>query len=193
MGLQDNKNTSSPSERLILGVDPGTLVMGFGLIRTRGTRAEMVMADKLLLSKYEDHALRLKKILDHAWQIMDAYRPDELALEAPFYGQNVQSMLKLGRAQGVVMAAALSRDIPVTEYSPRKIKMAVTGRGNASKEQVAAMVHTLLGLQGRTLGHDETDALAVALCHFFNRPLSGSERRYRNWADFIKSRKKGLS
>jgi len=182
--MQDTKN--SRPELVIMGVDPGTLVMGFGIIKVEGSRVEPLLADHLLLSKFDSHALRLKKIFERSLQLIETYLPDEMALEAPFFGKNVQSMLKLGRAQGVVMAAALSRDIPVTEYSPRKVKMAITGNGNASKEQVAAMVMRLLHLRPTAFKLDETDALAVALCHYYNRNRPQGAKNYSGWKAFIK-------
>ncbi len=169
-----------------MGVDPGTLVMGFAVIRTKGSQVELLIMDHLLLSKYDSHALRLRKIFERSMQMIEEFLPDEIALEAPFYGKNVQSMLKLGRAQGVVMAAALSRDIPVVEYSPKKIKMAITGNGNASKEQVAGMLKNLLNLQAMSVKLDESDALAVAMCHFFNRNRSGDHSQYSGWKAFVK-------
>jgi len=185
VALQDTKN--NPVERIIMGVDPGTLVMGFGIIKITGKKVVPLLADHLLLSKYDSHALRLKKIFERALGLIDEYLPDEMALEAPFYGKNIQSMLKLGRAQGVVMAAALSRDVPVVEYSPRKVKMAITGNGNASKEQVAAMVARLLDLKAYPFKLDETDALAVALCHYYNKNISGEKKSYSGWKAFIKN------
>ena len=131
-------------ERIILGIDPGTTIMGFGLIKIVKGEMEFMQLNELILSKYDDHYLKLKHIFNRTIELIDTYHPDEIALEAPFFGKNVQSMLKLGRAQGVAMAAGLSRDIPVTEYSPKKIKMAITGNGNAGKEQVANMLQILL-------------------------------------------------
>jgi len=170
-----------------MGVDPGTLVMGFGIIKVQGNRVTPILADHLLLNKFDSHALRLKKIFERSLQLIETYLPDEMALEAPFYGKNIQSMLKLGRAQGVVMAAALSRDVPVIEYSPRKVKMAITGNGNASKEQVAGMVMRLLELPQQTFKLDETDALAVALCHYLNRNSPTTGKTYSGWKAFIKN------
>lgn len=170
-----------------MGVDPGTVVMGFGVIRVSGRKAELLLMDRLLLNKYDSHALRLKKIFERSIRLIEEWLPDEIALEAPFYGKNVQSMLKLGRAQGVVMAAALSRDIPVVEYSPKKVKMAVTGNGNASKEQVAGMLRTLLGIRQLPDKLDATDAVAVAMCHFFNRDSLQGGTKYSGWKSFIKN------
>ncbi len=169
-----------------MGVDPGTIVMGFGIIKVSGSRVKLLLTDHLMLSKYDAHALRLKKIFERSIQLIETYLPDEIALEAPFYGKNVQSMLKLGRAQGVVMAAALSRDIPVVEYSPKKVKMAITGNGNASKEQVAGMLKTLLQLNAMSVKLDESDALAVAMCHYYNRNNIQSGQSYSGWKAFVK-------
>lgn len=154
-------------ERIILGIDPGTSVMGYGIIHCKSNKMTLVSHGVLKLSKYEDHALRLKVIFDRVIGLIDQYNPDELAIEAPFFGKNVQSMLKLGRAQGISIAAALSREIPYTEYAPRKIKQAVTGNGNASKEQVARMIQTLLGMKELPEYMDASDGLAAAICHYF--------------------------
>ncbi len=170
-----------------MGVDPGTVVMGFGIIKVTGKKAELMLMDHLLLNKYDSHALRLKKIFERSIQLIETYLPDEIALEAPFYGKNVQSMLKLGRAQGVVMAAALSRDIPVVEYSPKKVKMAITGNGNASKEQVAGMIKTLMNLKVLPEKWDDSDALAVALCHWYNRNNQQGNSTYSGWKSFVKN------
>jgi len=172
---------------IIMGVDPGTIVMGFGIIRVTAGKPRLVLMDHLMLSKYDNHALRLKKIYERSRQLIERYLPDEIALEAPFYGKNVQSMLKLGRAQGVVMAAALAYDIPVIEYSPKKVKMAVTGNGNASKEQVAGMVRTLMNIRHLPDRMDASDALAVALCHFYNRNNNKGKVKYSGWKSFIKN------
>ena len=131
-------------ERIILGIDPGTTIMGFGIIKVVGNEMYFVQLNELLLQKYADPYTKLKLIFERTISLIDTYHPDEIAIEAPFFGKNVQSMLKLGRAQGVAMAAGLSREIPITEYSPKKVKQSVTGNGNASKEQVAAMLQTIL-------------------------------------------------
>ena len=155
-------------ERIILGIDPGTTIMGFGLIKVVGKNMEFLQLNELQLSKYDNHYQRLKIIFERTIELIETHHPDEIAIEAPFFGKNVQSMLKLGRAQGVAMAAGLSRDIPITEYEPKKIKMAITGNGNASKEQVAKMLQQLLGLKELPKNLDSTDGLAAAVCHFFN-------------------------
>ena len=135
------------SEKIILGIDPGTTIMGFGLIKVVDKKMQFMQLNELMLKKYDDPYVKLKLIFERTVELIDTYHPDEMAIEAPFFGKNVQSMLKLGRAQGVAMAAGLSREIPVTEYLPKKIKMAITGNGNASKEQVAKMLQSLLGLK----------------------------------------------
>ena len=135
------------SEKIILGIDPGTNVMGFGIISVKNNKMKLIMLDELMLKKVVGHEVKLKKIFEKTLGLIDNFHPDELAIEAPFYGKNVQSMLKLGRAQGVAMAAGLYREVPITEYSPKKIKMAITGNGNASKEQVAGMLQNLLNLK----------------------------------------------
>ena len=158
------------SERIILGIDPGTTIMGFGVIRIVGkSKVEMVEMGALHLSKYQDHALKLKKIFDKCVQLIETHSPDEMAVEAPFFGKNVQSMLKLGRAQGVAFAAALSRDLHIAEYAPRKIKKSITGSGAASKEQVQGMVQRLLNIPPEKMPKnlDASDGIAVALCHHY--------------------------
>ena len=172
-------------ERIILGIDPGTTIMGFGLIKIVKGEMEFMQLNELILSKYDDHYLKLKHIFNRTIELIDTYHPDEIALEAPFFGKNVQSMLKLGRAQGVAMAAGLSRDIPVTEYSPKKIKMAITGNGNASKEQVAKMLQSLLWFKILPKNLDSTDGLAAAVCHFFNSGTSQGQKKYTGWGAFV--------
>jgi crossover junction endodeoxyribonuclease RuvC len=172
-------------ERIILGIDPGTTIMGFGLIKIVKGEMEFMQLNELILSKYDDQYLKLKHIFNRTIELIDTYHPDEIALEAPFFGKNVQSMLKLGRAQGVAMAAGLSRDIPVTEYSPKKIKMAITGNGNASKEQVAKMLQSLLGFKTLPKNLDSTDGLAAAVCHFFNSGTSQGQKKYTGWGAFV--------
>ena len=157
------------TDKIILGIDPGTNVMGYGLIHVKGTKIELIVMGVLRLEKVTDPALKLKKIFDRVVSLIDEYKPDELAIEAPFFGKNVQSMLKLGRAQGVAIAGALSRNLTINEYSPKKIKQSVTGSGNASKEQVAAMLKTLLNFKETPEFLDATDGLAAAVCHHFQR------------------------
>lgn len=171
-------------ERIILGLDPGTNVMGYGVILIRKPKIDLLQFGVIHLSKYESHELRLKKIFDRVLSLIDDFHPDEVALEAPFFGKNVQSMLKLGRAQGVAMSAALSREIPIVEYAPKRVKQSVTGNGNASKEQVARMLMTLFTIKELPKLLDATDALAVAVCHHFQR--GASARRGKSWEAFLK-------
>jgi len=183
-----SKEKSTDNEIIILGVDPGTTIMGFGLIKIKKNKMEFMLMDELMLSKYDSHPLRLKKIFERTLYLIDTYHPDEMALEAPFFGKNVQSMLKLGRAQGVAMAAGLYREVPITEYLPKKIKMAVTGSGNASKEQVAKMLKSMLGITiPKNL--DSTDGLAAAVCHFYNRKNIQQGKSYSGWGAFVKQNK----
>lgn len=174
-------------EKIILGIDPGTTIMGYGVIKVVGTRPEMVAMGVIDLRKYSNHYLKLGRIFERVLGIIEAYLPDELAIEAPFYGKNVQSMLKLGRAQGVAMAAALSRDIPITEYAPLKIKMAITGRGSASKEQVADMLQRMLKIPQESMlpQMDATDGLAAAYCHFLQAGKPELGKEYNSWKDFM--------
>ena len=164
------------SERIIMGIDPGTTILGYGIIRVKGKKMEMIALGVLKLDKYSDHPLKLQKIFERCIELIDGFHPDELAIEAPFFGKNVQSMLKLGRAQGVAIAAALSRKIPVSEYAPRKIKQSITGNGAASKEQVAAMLQRLLSIQHDAMPEqlDATDGLAAAVCHFYQSSSQGT-------------------
>jgi crossover junction endodeoxyribonuclease RuvC len=181
------------TEKIILGIDPGTTIMGFGLIKIINKNMELIRMDELMLKKYDDHYLKLKLIFEHTIQLIDTYHPDEIAIEAPFFGKNVQSMLKLGRAQGVAMAAGLSREIPITEYSPKKIKMAITGNGNASKEQVAKMLQSLLKIKELPTNLDSTDGLAAAVCHFYNGGNTTSEKNYTGWDAFVKQNGKRVN
>lgn len=173
-------------EKIILGIDPGTTIMGFGLIKVVGKSMSFLQLNELDLKKYDDHYLKLKLIFQRTIELIDTHHPDEIAIEAPFFGKNVQSMLKLGRAQGVAMAAGLSREIPITEYSPKKIKMAITGNGNASKEQVAKMLQSLLNLKTLPKNLDATDGLAAAVCHFYNDGKVEVGKSYSGWASFVK-------
>src|SRR5690554_1270286 len=177
---------TTQTEKIILGIDPGTTIMGFGLIKTYKNQMEFIQLNELQLQKYPDHYLKLRLIFERTIDLIDTHHPDEIAIEAPFYGKNVQSMLKLGRAQGVAMAAGLSRQIPITEYEPKKIKMAITGNGNASKEQVAKMLQQLLGLRQLPKNLDSTDGLAAAVCHFFNSGKTTIGKSYSGWESFIK-------
>lgn len=173
------------TDRIILGIDPGTTIMGYGLIHHKNNKIEPITLGILKLSKIDDHPLKLKKIFERTLSLIQEYKPDELAIEAPFYGKNVQSMLKLGRAQGVAMAAALSMEVPIFEYSPRKIKQSITGKGNASKEQVAAMLINLLSLTDPPDYLDATDGLAVAVCHYFQKIPGTGAKKYSSWKGFV--------
>ncbi len=191
-------------EKVILGIDPGTNIMGYGVLRissqqagTRrvGQQAQMVSMGIIDLRKLDDGYLKLGHIFERVTGIIQSYLPDELAIEAPFFGKNVQSMLKLGRAQGVAIAAAIHRSVPIHEYAPMKIKMALTGNGNASKEQVAGMLQRLLKIPDDDMGRfmDATDALAAAYCHYLQmgRPDSDAPH-YKGWKDFLNKNKEKL-
>jgi crossover junction endodeoxyribonuclease RuvC len=173
-------------DRIILGIDPGTNIMGYGLIQQQGKTIRLISMGVLKLGKYGDHALKLKKIFERTLSLIQEYKPDELAIEAPFYGKNVQSMLKLGRAQGVAMAAALHKEVPIFEYSPKKIKQSITGNGNASKEQVAGMLANLVEIGGAPEFLDATDGLAVAVCHYFQGSKVDKTKSYSGWKAFLK-------
>ncbi len=171
-------------EKIILGLDPGTNVMGYGIICIKGSSITLLQYGVIHLNKYVAHELKLRKIFERVLNLLDEYHPDEVALEAPFFGKNVQSMLKLGRAQGVAMSAALYRSIPIVEYAPKKVKQSVTGNGNASKEQVARMLMSLLAIRELPKLLDATDALAVAVCHHYQQ---GSVRsKSKSWESFLK-------
>lgn len=175
-------------EKIILGLDPGTNVMGYGIILAKSSVLKLLQFGVIHLGKYDSHELKLKKIFDRVLSILDEFNPDEVALEAPFYGKNVQSMLKLGRAQGVAMSAALYRQIPIVEYAPKKVKQSVTGNGNASKEQVAKMLMTLFKFKEAPKLMDATDALAVAVCHHYQ---NGAEKaKKKTWESFAKDNPK---
>jgi crossover junction endodeoxyribonuclease RuvC len=182
--LKNNLKVKS-QERIILGIDPGTNITGYGVIKITGTIPELVTIGSIDLSKYDNHYLKLKHIFERTAGIIDEYNPDELAIEAPFYGKNVQSMLKLGRAQGAAIAAALTRSLPIFEYAPRKIKMSITGQGSASKEQVAAMLMNILKFNLAEVKMDATDGLAAALCHFYQTNKPVNEKSYNSWKDFM--------
>ncbi len=181
-------NNLATTDRIILGIDPGTVVMGYGLVHIKGNLLHFLHCDIIRLSNNENHALRLKIIFEQISRIIEEHQPDELAIEAPFFGKNVQSMLKLGRAQGVAIAAALNKNIPVFEYSPKKIKQSITGNGNAAKEQVAAMLQSLLQVDALHDYLDATDALGAAVCHYFqSKPgRSGTGKQsYSGWKAFL--------
>jgi len=174
------------SERIILGIDPGTIIMGYGVIRSEGNNPVLMDMGVLSLQKENDPFSKLQKIFIRTIDLIDRYLPDELAIESPFYGKNVQSMLKLGRAQGVAIAAALSRSLPVFEYAPRKIKLSITGVGNASKEQVASMLGHIFSLNELPKNLDATDGLAAAVCHFYQRQMNIDHPSEKSWKAYIR-------
>lgn len=175
-------------ERVIMGIDPGTNIMGYGVLGINGKTPEVIVMGVIELKKFESHYLRLSRIFQRVTSLVEQYLPDEVAIEAPFFGKNVQSMLKLGRAQGVAMAAALSRDIPITEYAPLSIKQAVTGSGSASKEQVANMLKYILKIPQERMPHllDATDALAAALTHFYETGKPKVDKGAKSWEQFLR-------
>lgn len=193
--MKTAKNTpvAAPAERIILGIDPGTTVMGFGVLIIEHGKARLLEAGAIRFRSADDHALRLREILRETQAIIERHKPDELAIEAQFFGKNVQSMLKLGRAQGVAIAAALARELAITEYAPKRVKQSITGNGNASKEQVAAMLLSILGIEALPSSTDATDAVAVAVCHHF--AFTGSHLRAKRsggsggggWSAFVRS------
>ena len=179
-------------EHLILGIDPGTTVMGYALLKTAGSKAEVIHFDVLDMHKTDDHYAKLQQIFFKVQELIDAYHPTELAIETQFVDKNVQTMLKLAHGQGVAIAAALSRDLPINEYTPMKIKMAVTGNGHASKEQVAAMLQRYLHIPLEQIPKklDATDALGIAYCHYLQLGLPiGGGKKVKSWADFARQNK----
>lgn len=195
-GEGQEKLPKACGERIIMGIDPGTQVMGYGLIKVTGKKAEMMAMGVIDMRAEHDPYLRLGRIFERVTGIINEFLPDEMAIEAPFFGKNVQSMLKLGRAQGVAIAAAIQHDVPIHEYAPLKIKMAITGNGAASKEQVAGMLQRLLHLDAGQMPSfmDATDALGAAYCHFMqtSTPVSPT-RRYSGWKDYISKNKDKVS
>lgn len=169
-----------------MGIDPGTNLMGYGLIRVVDKKPQILVSGVLDLKKITDPYIKLQKIFQRTLQVIDEYKPDELAIESQFFGKNVQSMLKLGRAQGVAISAALHRNIPIFEYAPRKIKLAITGSGAASKEQLATILQRFFNLKEFPQNADETDAIAIAMCHFFQGNAIASKNKPKSWADFVK-------
>ena len=175
-------------DKIIMGIDPGTNVMGYGVLGIKGKHPSVIIMGVIQLSKFESHYLRLSRIFARVTGLVDQYLPDEVAIEAPFFGKNVQSMLKLGRAQGVAMAAVLARDIPITEYAPLSIKQSVTGNGSASKEQVANMLRHILKIPQENMPKllDATDALAAALAHFYESGKPKLDKGASSWEQFIR-------
>lgn len=175
-------------DKVIIGIDPGTNVMGYGVVGVSGKKPSLIALGVVKLDKFESHYLRLRRIYERVLGLVEQYLPDEMAIEAPFFGKNVQSMLKLGRAQGVAMAAALSRDVPIAEYEPRKIKMAITGNGAASKEQVRELLRRILAISSSQLEGlelDATDGLAAAMCHFYESSRPVASTGPKSWKEFI--------
>lgn len=175
------------ADRVIIGIDPGTNIMGYGILGVFGRRPVMIAMGVIELKKLEDHYMRLHRIYERVIMLVEQYLPDEMAIEAPFFGKNVQSMLKLGRAQGVAIAAAIARQVPITEYEPRKIKMAITGNGGASKEQVREMLRRILSIPEESMMPylDATDALGAALCHYYESAKPLQAKCGGSWKDFI--------
>lgn len=174
-------------ERIILGIDPGTIVMGYGIIGINKNHPSIISLGVVKLGKLDDPMLKLQKIFERTTSLIDQYHPDELAIEAPFFGKNVQSMLKLGRAQGVAISAALNRGMQVNEYAPKKIKQSITGNGNATKEQVAAMLQRLLKFNETPEFLDATDGLGAAYCHYLQSNVSSlpAGKSYSSWKSFV--------
>jgi crossover junction endodeoxyribonuclease RuvC len=172
--------------RIILGIDPGTTITGYGVITVDVKQPKLLTIGVINLSKLSDHYEKLRKIFERTLSLIDEYKANELAIESPFYGKNVQSMLKLGRAQGTAIAAAVYRHLPVYEYAPRKIKMSITGQGSASKEQVAFILQRILKCDTLPVSLDATDGLAAAVCHFFqNNYEQKSVNKAKSWKDFL--------
>lgn len=180
------KETVNP-QKVILGIDPGTIVMGYGVISVNGQKISLISMGVVQLSKYEDTFQRLKIIAEKVKGLIENYKPNECAIEAPFFGKNVQSMLKLGRAQGVAIASCLINGLEVTEYSPKKIKQSITGNGNATKEQVAAMLQHICRFELQPKFLDATDGLAAAVCHHFQGNALTGNTKYKDWNSFLKN------
>lgn len=174
-------------EKIILGIDPGTNIMGYGVLKVAENKAALVTMGVIDLRKFGDAYLKLGHIFERVTGIIDSYLPDEMAIEAPFFGKNIQSMLKLGRAQGTAIAAAIHHGVPIHEYAPMKIKMAITGQGQASKEQVAGMLQRILHIKESEMCDfmDATDALGAAYCHYMQMNRPESQAHYRGWKDFV--------
>src|SRR5690554_2631593 len=173
-------------DNIILGIDPGTTIMGYGIIHVKNNKLSLVTYGVIQLSKLGNHPDKLKRIFERVDGLIKEYKPDEMAIEAPFFGKNVQSMLKLGRAQGVCIAASLNRNIPFEEYAPRRIKQAITGKGSASKEQVAMMIQSLLNLKEIPKQLDATDGLAAAVCHYYSKGQGEhNKRKASTWKAFV--------
>ena len=187
---KESKNLQQ--EKIILGIDPGTNFLGFGIIKVVGKAITLLDVGVLKINSKEDLGIKLKTIYFEIIRLINLYHPDHLAIESQFFGNNVQSMLKLGKAQGVSIAAALSRDIPFSEYPPKKIKQSITGNGNASKEQVAGMLKSLLNIKELPDNLDATDGLATAVCHHFQDNMLGVGKKYSGWKAFVNDQPKRL-
>ena len=183
------------NDDVLLGIDPGTNLLGYGVIEIRHGKACLKALGVIDLRKVGDVYTKLGRIYERVSGLITSFRPNEMAIEAPFYGKNIQSMLKLGRAQGVAIAAAMQRGLTIHEYAPRKIKLALTGNGNASKEQVAAMLQKILKINGESIVPylDATDALAVAYCHFMQRGTKIETPGYNNWKEFVRKNASRIS
>ncbi|MBP1639320.1 MAG: crossover junction endodeoxyribonuclease RuvC [Bacteroidetes bacterium] len=182
---------SENGERIIMGIDPGTTIMGYAMLRIVNKQPSLLVMGIIDMRKIVNHYDRLQRIFERTLSLIDEFHPTELAIEAPFFGKNVQSMLKLGRGQGVAMAAALHRKIEITEYAPLKIKMAITGNGKASKEQVSDMLRRILKIEAADMQAklDATDALGAALCHYYQTNRPQNEKKYHGWKDFVEKNK----
>ena len=182
-----------PTERIILGIDPGTTVMGFGVILVKENKVFLLAADAIRFPAADDPSLKMRAILQQVLHVIERNHPDELAIEAQFFGKNVQSMLTLGRAQGVAIAAALHRELSVIEYAPKRVKQSITGNGNATKDQVAAMLLSILGVPMLPASTDATDAIAVAICHHFSHgsishpSTRSTSRGTSDWESFVRN------
>ena len=186
--VAESKITAKNAPYRLLGVDPGTNILGFAIIEVKGKKLHLLELGVVHLKQFKEQELKLKRIFERIQVIIDIYAPREMAIEAPFYGKNPQSMLKLGRAQGVAMAAAITKDLEITEYSPKKIKQSVTGNGNAAKEQVAAMLTQTFRIDLSDHYLDATDALAAAVCHYYqSKAFPGGGKRYNGWDAFVKN------
>ena len=174
----ENKN------KIVLGIDPGTNITGYGIVEKQGQNIGLINHGIIDLTKQKDHYSKIKMLYEQVTKLIKLYSPTELAIESPFYGKNIQSMLKLGRAQGAAIIASLNFDMEINEYAPRKIKMAITGNGNASKEQVAIILKSIVNKQLLNQ-HDATDAVAVAVCHCYQNKISNGNKNYSNWKDYI--------
>ncbi|MDR2835690.1 MAG: crossover junction endodeoxyribonuclease RuvC [Bacteroidales bacterium] len=180
-------NNQVIKDRVILGIDPGSNIMGYGVIHEKGKDLEIVGIGIIKMDKMDDHFVKIKHIFERTLQLIDGFKPDEVAIESPFQGKNVQSMLKLGRAQGAAISATLYRGLPIIEYAPRKVKLAITGSGAASKEQVAGMLQKIFKIDIQET-FDATDGLAVALCHYYQRKSTISSEKCKNWKDYLKKK-----